>query len=382
MKDVKSIGVLIAVSFGFLSMLQAQSSSTVPTNPSAFAGTVEHIKLHGKSLEHNLEHDSADRDVAIYLPSSYAMNRSRRYPVVYFLHGWTQSSEKWYGPTEFWAKLPTILNNAFTKPGNREMIFVTPDAFTRYQGSFYSNSATTGNWEDYIVRELIPYVDAHYRTIPERASRGLAGHSMGGYGAIRIGMRHPDVFSSIYLLSACCMKFPDSFLLENGVKAEAARTPEQADALETLPLLLVAISVAWSPNPNNPPFFADLPVKDGKLAEEIVAKFHANEPLYMIDQYVGNLRELKDIGMDVGNKDSHIAEATQQLDRVLTSYGIPHEFEIYNGNHIDHIADRIESKVVAFFSRSLSFDQHPAVTASKVNVDAYPHSLSPDPVQK
>ncbi len=268
MKDVKSIGVLIAVSFGFLSMLQAQSSSTVPTNPSAFAGTVEHIKLHGKNLEHNLEHDSAGRDVAIYLPSSYAMNHSRRYPVVYFLHGWTQSSEKWYGPTEFWAKLPTILNNAFTKPGNREMIFVTPDAFTRYQGSFYSNSATTGNWEDYIVRELIPYVDAHYRTIPERASRGLAGHSMGGYGAIRIGMRHPDVFSSIYLLSACCMKFPDSFLLENGVKAEAARTPEQADALETLPQLLVAISVAWSPNPDirpSPPIFllrmASLPRK-------------------------------------------------------------------------------------------------------------------------
>ena len=360
MKDVKWIGVLIAVSFGFLSMLQAQSSSTVPTNPSAFAGTVEHVKLHGKSLEHNLENDSADRDIAIYLPSSYAMNRSRRYPVVYFLHGWTQSSEKWYGPTEFWAKLPTVLDNAFTKSGNREMIFVTPDAFTRYQGSFYSNSITTGNWEEYIVRELIPYVDAHYRTIPERASRGLAGHSMGGYGAIRIGMRHPDVFSSIYLLSACCMKFPDSFLLENGVKAEAARTPEQADALETLPRLLVAISVAWSPNPNNPPFFADLPVKDGKLAEEIVAKFHANEPLYMIDQYVRNLRDLKDIGMDVGNKDSHIAEDTQQLDRVLTSYGIPHEFEIYNGNHIDHIADRIESKVVAFFSRSLSFDQHPS----------------------
>ena len=237
------------------------------------------------------------------------------------------------------------------------MIFVTPDAFTRYQGSFYSNSVTTGNWEDYIVSELVPYIDANYRTIPERASRGLAGHSMGGYGTIRLGMRHPDAFSSIYLLSACCMKFPNSFLAENGAKAEAATTPEQVNSLESLPRLLVALSAAWSPNPKSAPFFADLPVKDGKLVEEVVAKFHANEPLYMIDQYVGRLRQLHAIGLDVGNKDTFIASATQQLDEVLTSYGIVHQFEIYEGNHVDHIADRIESKVVPFFSRNLSFEQ-------------------------
>jgi S-formylglutathione hydrolase len=238
------------------------------------------------------------------------------------------------------------------------MIFVTPNAFTRYQGSFYSNSATTGNWKDYIVRELVPYVDAHYRTIPEAASRGLAGHSMGGYGTIRIGMGHPDVFSNIYLLSACCMRFPEPFLLQNGAKAETVKTPEQESALEFLPRLIVAASAAWSPNPKNPPLFADLPVKDGKLVEEIVAKFHANEPLYMVDQYVGNLRELKAIGLDVGDKDSHIADDTQQLDKVLTSYGIAHQFEIYEGDHINHIEDRIETKVVPFFSRNLSFDQH------------------------
>lgn len=350
------IGVVAIVSLGSVNSLRAQIPSFAQSSPSG-AGTVERIKLHGKFLEGNLEGDSPDRDVAVYLPPSYAKDRHRRYPVVYFLHGYTQSSDNWYGQSEFWAKLPTILNKTWGQTGNREMIFVTPDAFTRYQGSFYSNSVTTGNWEDYIVTELVPYVDAHYRTIPDRTSRGLAGHSMGGYGTIRIGMRHPDVFSSIYLLSACCMAFPDSFVIENGTKAEAAKTPEQVNALPPLARLLVAVSAAWAPNPKNPPFFADLPVKDGKLVDEVVAKFHANEPLYMIDQYVGNLRQMKAIGLDVGNKDALLAPA-QKLDDVLTSYGIAHQFEIYEGNHVDHIADRIELKVVPFFSRNLSFEQN------------------------
>jgi len=356
MKTLKLMGVFIVATLGSLSLLCAQSPSTPRAIPSAPTGAVEHINVHGKFLEGNLEGDSPDRDVAVYLPSSYAKNPHRRYPVVYFLHGWTQSSDKWYGPAKFWANLPTILNQAFAEPGNREMIFVTPDAFTRYQGSFYANSATTGNWEDYIVNELVPYIDGHYRTIPARASRGLAGHSMGGYGTIRIGMRHPDVFSSIYLLSACCMKFPDSFLIENGTKAETAKTPEEANALESNSSLIVAVSAAWSPNPKNPPLFADLPVKEGKPVEDVIAKFHANEPLYMIDQYIGNLRQLKAIGLDVGDKDA-VARGAQRLDEVLTSYGIAHQFEIYDGDHVNRIADRIEIKVVPFFSQNLAFEQ-------------------------
>lgn len=358
MKTLKWIGVLLAATVGSLALLHGQSPSAAQTASPAPAGTVEQIKVHGKFLEGNLAGDSPDRSVAVYLPPSYAKNPHRRYPVVYFLHGYTDSAEQWYGSTKHWINLPSVLNKAFAEAGNREMIFVTPNAFTRYQGSFYSNSATTGNWEDYIVRELVPYIDAHYRTIPERASRGLAGHSMGGYGTIRIGMRHPDVFSSFYLLSACCMKFPDSFLAENGAKAETARTPEEVNALEFLPRIIVATSAAWSPNPKNPPLFADLPVKDGKLVPEVVAKFQANEPLYMIDQYIGNLRQLKAIGLDAGNQDTHIAADTQRLDSVLTSYGIAHQFAIYDGDHLNHIADRIETKVVPFFSKNLAFDKH------------------------
>src|SRR6516165_7481612 len=220
MKTLKLIAILVAVNLGSLSLLCAQNPSTAETAPSAPAAALEHIKVHGKFLEGNLEGDSPDRDVAVYLPPNYARNRHRRYPVVYFLHGYTDSSAEWYGPTKHWINLPTVLNRALAEPGNRDMIFVTPNAFTRYRGSFYSNSVTTGNWEDFIVDELVPYIDARYRTIPDVASRGLAGHSMGGYGAIRIGMRHPETFSSIYLLSACCMTVDDSLLTDNAAKVE------------------------------------------------------------------------------------------------------------------------------------------------------------------
>ncbi|MGF2030440.1 alpha/beta hydrolase-fold protein, partial [Lactococcus lactis] len=85
------------------------------------------------------------------------------------------------------------------------MIVVLPDSKTGYNGSLYSSSVTTGDFENFIARDLVDYVDAHYRTIPHRSSRGLVGHSMGGYGATRIGLKHPDVFGSLYIMSPCCL---------------------------------------------------------------------------------------------------------------------------------------------------------------------------------
>jgi enterochelin esterase-like enzyme len=85
------------------------------------------------------------------------------------------------------------------------MIVVLPDSKTIYNGSMYSSSVTTGDFEQFIARDVVAYIDAHYRTIPDRTSRGLVGHSMGGYGASRIGMKHPEVFGALYIMSPCCM---------------------------------------------------------------------------------------------------------------------------------------------------------------------------------
>ena len=232
------------------------------------------------------------------------------------------------------------------------MIIVMPNAYNVYQGSMYSNSVTTGDWENYIARDLVNYIDSHYRTIPDPAARGLAGHSMGGYGTIRLAMKDPGVFSSIYILSACCLTANLNPKGDSYAQAEAVHTPEEAAKLSRGPITILAEAAAWSPNPKNPPFFFDLPVKDGKPQPEIVAEWAANAPLAMIDQYIYNLRKLHAIGMDVGDKDG-LARSNRQLSDVLSTYEIAHTFETYDGDHTNRIAERVRTKVLPFFSVNL-----------------------------
>ena len=165
--------------------------------PDAKPVTVEHIKIHGTALEENLEGDVVDRDVIVFLPPSYQKDKKRRYPVVYALHGYSIGAEQW--PHEI--HVPQTIEGAFAK-GSQEMLVVLPDSKTIYNGSMYSSSVTTGDFEKFIWHDVVSYIDAHYRTI-DRNSRGLVGHSMGGYGASRIGMKHPDVFGALYIMSPC-----------------------------------------------------------------------------------------------------------------------------------------------------------------------------------
>jgi S-formylglutathione hydrolase FrmB len=311
-------------------------------------GTVERIQVHGKALEGNLEGDSPDRKVAVYLPPSYRSATNRRYPVLYLLHGFTDEVDKWWGVKPHFVSVPVVADRAL-QAGVSEMILVMPDAFTRYQGSMYSNSVTTGDWENYVAQELVAYIDAHYRTIAHPAGRGLAGHSMGGYGALRIGMKHPGIFSSLYLMSPCC-------LAVNGIRpnprAETIHDPAEVANVDFFTKAVFASAAAWSPNPKNPPFFFDLPFKNGEIQQQIVAKWEANAPLVMIDQYISQMRQYDSIAMDVGNKDQLIG-GLETLDKVLNDYGIHHGYETYEGDHINHIAERLEKKVLPFFAAHL-----------------------------
>jgi S-formylglutathione hydrolase len=321
-------------------------------------GTVERIKVHGKGLEGNLEGDSPDRDVSVYLPASYRTAENTRYPVIYMLHGFTDSDEQWMGFKKHWINLQEVLDRATEKNESREMIVVMPNAYTRYAGSMYSNSVTTGNWEDYVAKELVAYVDSHYRTLANAGSRGLAGHSMGGYGAARIGMKYPEIFSSVYLLSPCCMAANLQQGGRSGSRAEAVHTEEDFAKADFGTKAQIASAAAWSPNPKNPPLFFDLQTKDGEYQPRIAAKWAANAPLAMIDQYVSNIRKLKAFAFDAGAQDQGIAATVRTLDQIMTDYGIAHEFEIYEGTHTSHVADRIETRTLPFFTKNLKAAVH------------------------
>jgi S-formylglutathione hydrolase FrmB len=321
-------------------------------------GAIERIQVHGKGLEDNLSGDATDRSVSVYLPASYKKNSTRRYPVVYFLHGYTDDDAKFYGFSKHWMTLPPILDSVFAAGDAQEMIVVTPNAYTRFQGSMYSNSITTGNWEDFIAKELVSYIDSHYRTLAQASSRGLSGHSMGGYGAMRIGQKYPDVFSSIYLLSPCCLA-PQTNITQVTpayLRADSIKTIEEFQKADFGTKATFASAAAWSPNPQRPPFFVDLPVMNGQLQPEVLVKWNANRPLATIDQHIYNLKKLRAFAFDAGTRDQSIAASIKVLDEELNKYGVKHTFEIYEGDHINRVAERIDQKMLSFFSKNLSFD--------------------------
>ena len=338
-------------------VLSAPLAAQVQTEvPAVVAGAKpvaeERIKIHGTTLEGNLEGDAVDRDALVFLPPGYSHDKRRRYPVVYALHGFFIGAEQWSHEIH----VPQTIEGAFAL-GAREMIVVLPDSKTVHNGSMYSSSVTTGDFENFIARDVVSYVDAHYRTLATRESRGLAGHSMGGYGATRIGMKHADVFGSLYIMSPCCLSArqagPGNAELDKAV--EAARTPEDLAKLPFMARAQLASAAAWSPNPGNPPFFLDLPTRDGAPDPEVLAKWAANAPLSFIDQYVGNLRRYRGIALDVGDQD-FLRTDTAKLRDVLTKYGISAGFEEYSGTHTSRVADRFQNHVLPFFSSHLCFD--------------------------
>lgn len=320
-----------------------------PVAPGAKPVRVERIKIHGTALEGNLEGDAVDREVLVFLPPSYDKQKSRRYAVVYALHGYSIGAEQW--SQEIHA--PQTIEGAFAQGAN-EMIVVLPDSKTIHNGSMYSSSVTTGDFEKFISRDVVSYIDAHYRTIPNRLSRGLVGHSMGGYGATRIGMKHADVFGSLYIMSPCCLSprqaGPANAEMEKTL--EAVKTPEDSAKLPFGARAQLAAAAAWSPNPKNPPLYLDLPRKAGEPQPDVLAKWAANAPLAFIDQYIGNLRQYRAISLDVGDKDG-LRVDTGKLHDVLDKYGIANSFELYQGTHTSAVAIRFQNYVLPFFSKNL-----------------------------
>jgi S-formylglutathione hydrolase FrmB len=238
-------------------------------------------------------------------------------------------------------------------------------------------AALEGNLEGEVVdRDAIVYLPPsyakdkkrRYRTIPDRQSRGLAGHSMGGYGASRIGMKHPDVFGALYIMSPCCL----SSMAGGGpgtadeIKARAVASEKKVAAAKSPGDLAAqspgfqaaqyATAAAWAPDPKNPPLYFDLPTKDGVPVPEILAKYTANSPLAFVDQYIGNLKQYRAISMDVGDQDGLRFDATK-LHEIFDKYGIANTFEIYSGTHTSAVADRFQNHVMPFFSKNLCFTQ-------------------------
>lgn len=309
----------------------------------------ERIKVHGASLEGNLEGNSPDRDVLVFLPPSYDEDPARRYPVVYFLHGYSVGAEAYDGLARFQEAVDQA-----AAAGN-ELIVVVPDANTRFKGAMYGASVTTGDFPRFIARDLVGYIDRHYRTLARPESRGLSGHSMGGYGTLRIAMSYPGVFSSIYAMAPCCLS-PRTMTVEE-LEAAQAITPEQVARATGFAVATQATLAAWAPDPLNPPHYFASGVKtneDGTREVDplLTARLHANSPLVTLPQHLPALKALKAIRLEVGDKDFLLADDTWMHEE-LERFGVAHEWRLFEGDHGNRVNARIRSELLPFFGAHL-----------------------------
>jgi S-formylglutathione hydrolase len=321
-------------------------------------GVIHTVDVPAPSLKRNLLGDPASRTTSIYLPPSYRFSRSHRYPVLYLLHGFAADNRAFISGNYQGLNIRVAMDSLIARGKAREMIVVTPNARNRYDGAFYANSPVTGNWEDLLIRDLIGYVDSHFRTIAARSGRAIAGHSMGGNGALRLGMRYPEMFSVVYAMSPYGLSLdadPPKWIATAWLKALTLTDTSQFRKAGFAADLLISESAVYSPDTMRRPFFVDFPFRTEQnrlVIDSAIAK-KWRLPLSEVRQYSTSLHRER-IGFDAGRGDAFTAipRDVTLLDRTLTELGIPHVAELYDGGHADKIRQRLEQVALPFISAS------------------------------
>ncbi|WP_339652976.1 alpha/beta hydrolase-fold protein [uncultured Maribacter sp.] len=319
-------------------------------------GTVIKDSLYSKNLENQMG-ENPKRSISVYLPPNYS-STNKRYPVIYFLHGFL-NDDNLINP------MKELLDYALAAQKIKPFILVIPDQKTTYDGSFYSNTGIFGNWEDFTSIDLVTYMDTNYRTLAKKDSRGITGHSMGGYGAIKIAMKHPDIFCAVYAISPGAL----AIVREYGPNSDSYVQYDKAETIEDLSKtyfgkVILAFARSWSANASNAPFFCDVPFSyEGetlKVNEAIIKKWHANMPFYMVSDYIDNLNKLNAIKLDWGrNAGERFTIQCKMFSQALENVGVEHFSEEYIGTHTSNIytkEGRIPQQVLPFFDYYLDFD--------------------------
>lgn len=311
------------------------SPSAASAKPSAAAQQyIVTASIDSKCIEGNLIKASAKRNLCIYLPPSY-YDSDKAYPVVYYLHGHGESVGSYVRSSKI------TLDNSF-KGGAKEFIFVGIDGGT----SYYVNSPVTGNWEDYFLTEIIPYVDANYRTIAKAESRGICGFSMGGFGSINLALKHPDVFCAVYSMSP-------GLLMDDGLG-------EAMDSWASDRGFLTDYSRAFAPD-TAAEKLGDIPVLDGSEEDNIIIEKWMTgfgDLQEKMQAYIALGKPLKAIGFSYGTNDSYtwIPKGTQYFSDLLNENGITNTLFTFKGGHMQPIQG-VTKLLIPFFNDNLVYGE-------------------------
>ena len=309
-----------------------------------------YLEHESRVLADNPSGDPFRRTLPVYLPPGYNDDPDRRYPVIWVLAPFTSWGERLFNLQAWDENIVQRMDRLVREGKAAPAILIFPDCFTRYGGSQYLNSSAVGRYEDYLIEELIPFGDAHLRTLPAREHRGVLGYSSGGYGALMLAMRHPNIFGAAASHSGD-MFFEYCYLPDiPGALREIEKAGGPDAFLEDLAALthlrdkgrdwfkalnIVAMSACYSPNPDSPHGF-DLPFDPytGLLREDVWARWKALDPVEMAPRHLDALRGLRALYFDCGRQDEYnLFLGARLLHRILDQHGVPHTYEEFDGGH-------------------------------------------------
>ncbi|ACF43785.1 alpha/beta hydrolase [Pelodictyon phaeoclathratiforme] len=308
------------------------------------------LDIPGITLAGNPLNDPSERRIPVYLPPSY--DGKKRFPVIYLLAGFASTGASFMNFSFGRQSVPEMAAALIAEGKMQETIMVMPDCMTRYGGSQYVDSAATGNYETYLVDELVPCIDRTLCTLAARKHRALAGKSSGGFGALRLAMKHPDQFAAIACHSGdmcfeLCYKpnFPAAAkILEHyqgsianflGAYENALKKPQKEFAL----LDLIAMAAAYSPDSGKvAPENMRLPFNPYTCEpiSEIWNEWLSFDPVEMIEheEYRDALRSLDLLFLDCGTLDEYNLQFGNRIFSAKAErYAIAHRYEEFMDSH-------------------------------------------------
>ncbi len=317
-------------------------------------------------LKENPLGDPRRRDIPVYLPPSYGTARGRRYPVLYYLPGFTGTARGALNYNPWKENVAERFDRLIGEGKAPEAILVIADGFTAYGGSQYLNSSATGRYEDFLVYEVVGYIDDKHATVRHPEGRALIGKSSGGFGALSLAARHPEVFLHVASHSgdmgfdACYVndfyKFVGALEAYGGSPAKlleafkASRTKEGFDhgAVNTL-----AMAACYSPNDKSPLGF-DLPCdpRTGELIPAVWKRWLAHDPVHAAARNAHVLRRMKTLWFDAGTRDEFFLHlGARRFSAALKAAKVRHTYEEHGKGHFD-MAERLDKSLPMLASRA------------------------------
>lgn len=318
-------------------------------------GTLVTDSVSSPALASNVVGEKQTRQVLVYLPPSYRRNPARRYPVLYLLHGATSLPIEWVDGSYQGLDLRVAMDSLIAAAAIPEFIVVMPDANNVIQASFYSNSPATGNWKDFVVRDLVRYIDGHYRTEANASRRALVGHSMGGFGAFTIGFDHPALFGLVYAVSPCCIGFVGRLAESSPAWRTLSTIKRWQDAPGQVGIFL-GIASALDGSATDPRLFAELPFSaraDGSIVPNaaVQSRWLARMPPARASAMARRGDRQPVILIEAGSEERDILAGIQLLRSRLDSLGIRYADTTFLGGHIDRVRERFTQHMLPTVGR-------------------------------